>query len=114
MVDRIFKGVYPKGFWALPLTCAKYFFNRSTPFRIKVDEGEKKKKGWLEYASSFDHTIIGLEIEPSSPVSAIYCIYAFKYSYSDISISANSECVHIEPKCVHYGHILVQSAQKTG
>ena len=29
------------------------------------------------------------------------------------SVSANQECVHIEPKCVQYGHILVQGAQKT-
>ena len=32
----------------------------------------------------------------------------------DQTVSANQECVYIEPKCVQYGHILVQGAQKTG
>ena len=44
MAARVWKGVYPHGFWMLPSLSLNKFFNLSTPSMRKVDDGGKKQE----------------------------------------------------------------------
>ena len=44
MADRVWKGVYPSTFGPSKQLSLNKFFDPSTPFMRKVDDGEEKKR----------------------------------------------------------------------
>ena len=59
MADRVWKGVYPLSFWALPSTFAKKGFDLSTPSIKKGCDGVEKK--WREKNNEYSGSLLSCQ-----------------------------------------------------